>query len=123
MNLLVDENMPRSLGPQIAEMGLAVQDVRDIDLHGRPDTEVFDGGVARDAIIITRDRGFIFDRDWPDGFTAGVIFVNLPASASASVINARAVALLRQRPPESLLGAVTIVEPHRTLSRAARHRP
>jgi len=104
-------------------MGLAVQDVRDIDLHGRPDTEVFDGGVARDAIIITRDRGFIFDRDWPDGFTAGVIFVNLPASASASVINARAVALLRQRPPESLLGAVTIVEPHRTLSRAARHRP
>jgi predicted nuclease of predicted toxin-antitoxin system len=123
LNFVIDENMPRSLGPQIADMGFAVEDVRDIGLHGRPDTEVFDAAVARDAIVITRDRGFIFERHWPDGFTAGVIFVNLPSTTSATVINARIVTLLRQRRPESLLGAVTILEPHRALSRTARRRP
>jgi uncharacterized alpha-E superfamily protein len=30
LNFLVDENMPRSLGAQIAALGFNVQDVRDI---------------------------------------------------------------------------------------------
>ena len=56
MNFLVDENMPRTLAPQIASLGFSVQDVRDIGLRGRPDTEVMDAAIANDAIIITRDR-------------------------------------------------------------------
>ncbi|WP_181314333.1 DUF5615 family PIN-like protein [Phormidesmis priestleyi] len=42
MNILVDENMPRSLAPQIATLGFSAQDVRDIGLRGRPDNEVME---------------------------------------------------------------------------------
>ncbi|MEK6325076.1 MAG: DUF5615 family PIN-like protein [Acidobacteriota bacterium] len=105
MNILVDESMPRSLAHQIASLGFAVQDVRDIGLRGRDDGEVFAAAVASDAIIVTRDRGFTFHRSWPSGFTAGVIFVSLPDNANANVINEKITELLSKRLPVSLLGA------------------
>lgn len=121
MNFLVDENMPRSLASQIAALGFAVQDVRDIGLRGRDDDEVFDAAVASDGIIITRDRGFTVEKTWPDDFTAGVIFVNLPDDVDAKVLNAAVITLLSKR-PVSLLGAVTYLEQHRVLSRTVRRR-
>ena len=66
--------MPRSLTPQIRALGFPVQDVRDIGLRGRPDSEVMTAAIAADAIIITRDRGFADPRGWPESFTAGIIF-------------------------------------------------
>jgi hypothetical protein len=116
LNFLVDENMPRSLAPQIVALGFVAQDVRDIGLRGRDDDEVFDAAVASDGIIITRDRGFTVEKTWPDDFTAGVIFVNLPDDADAKVLNATVIALLSKRQPVSLLGAVTYLEQHRALS-------
>src|SRR5438067_337827 len=120
MRLLVDENMPRSLVVDIARLGFAVEDVRDLGLRGRPDAEVFAAATASDAMIVTRDRGFADSRDWPDGFTAGVIFVNLPDDTTASEVNRRVTQLLSRRRPESLLGGVTFVELRRALSRAVR---
>lgn len=122
MNFLVDENMPRSLATQIATLGFNVQDVRDIGLKGRPDNEVFDAAIVADAIIITRDRGFAIEKSWPENFTAGVIFINLPDNTPVSVINAKITELLAQRLPVSLLGAVTFVEIRRALSRTVRTR-
>lgn len=122
MNFLVDENMPRSLAAQIGAMGFTVQDVRDIGLRGCPDSEVFEAAIAADALIITRDRGFAVEKNWPAAFTAGVIFVNLPDYTPASTINAKIMALLAKRSPVSLLGAVTIVEFQRALSRIVRRR-
>lgn len=66
MNILVDENMPRSLAPQIAAIGFSVQDVRDVGLRGRPDTEVMAAAIATDAIIITRDKGFANPKSWAE---------------------------------------------------------
>lgn len=72
--------MPRTLAPQIADLGFSVQDVRDIGLRARPDTEVMDAAITTDAIIITRDRGFANPKTWPTEFTAGMIFVDLPSN-------------------------------------------
>ncbi len=94
MHLLIDENMPRSLARELAAMGFSVQDVRDIGLRGHP-----------------------------VDFTAGVIFVNLPDDSPAALINSKVTTLLTKRLPESLLGAVTFVEPQRALSRIVRRRP
>jgi Domain of unknown function (DUF5615) len=123
LNILIDENMPRSLAAQISALGFNVQDVRDIGLKGRPDTEVMAAAVASDALIVTRDRGFANVKNWNESFTAGVIFVNLPDDTPASTVNARIVELLSQRLPTSLLGAVTSVELRRALSRTVRRRP
>ena len=123
MNLLIDENMPRSLAGELAALGFNVQDARDIGLLGHPDEEVFEVATTTDAIIITRDRGFIYERMRPTDFTAGIIFVNLPDEATTSFINAKIKDLLTQRLPESLLGAITFIEPQRALSHILRRHP
>lgn len=123
MNILIDENMPRSLAPQLAALGFNVQDARDIGLRGQPDTEVMAIATATDAIIITKDRGFTNIRSWSADFTAGVIFINLPDDISASAVNTKVLELVTQRQPESLLGAITSVELRRALSRPVRRRP
>lgn len=122
MNFLVDENMPRSLSPQIAALGFTVEDVRDIALGGKPDSDVYLAAISSDAIIITRDRGFSIVKSWPEDFTAGVIFINLPDDTPASSVNEKILELLAQRLPESLLGALTTVELRRALSRIVRRR-
>jgi predicted nuclease of predicted toxin-antitoxin system len=123
VNFLVDENMPRTLAPQIAELGFNVQDVRDIGLRARPDSEVMDAAIATAAIIITRDRGFANPKTWPTEFTAGMIFVDLPSNTPAKIVNARVLELIAKRLPVSLLGAITRVEPTRALSQVVRRRP
>jgi hypothetical protein len=122
MNFLVDENMPRNLAAEIVAIGFSAQDVRDIGLGGHPDTEVMATAIANDAIIITRDRGLTDYRTWPEEFTAGAIFVNLPSEILAPAVNARILELISNRLPESLLGAITNLEPRRALSRTVRRR-
>lgn len=95
MNFLVDENMPRTLAPQI---------------------------IATDAIIITRDRGFANPKTWPTKFTAGMIFMDLPSNTPANIVNARVLELIAKRLPVSLLGAIIRVEPNRALSQIVRRR-
>jgi predicted nuclease of predicted toxin-antitoxin system len=115
--------MPRSLTPQLIDLGFNVQDVRDIGLRGQPDSEVMAIAVEQDAIIITKDRGFTNTKSWDENFTAGVIFINLPDDTPRNVINARIVELLTQHLPESLLGSSTSVELRRALSQTVRRRP
>jgi len=122
LNLLIDEDMPRSLAPPVRALGFSVQDVRDIGLRGHWDNEVLEAAAVADSIIVTRDRGFTVEAEWPFGFTAGVVFVNLPDGSTASEINAKIVRLLSKRSPESLLGAITVVERRRALSRIVRRR-
>jgi predicted nuclease of predicted toxin-antitoxin system len=123
LNFLVDENMPRSLAPQISTLGFAVQNVRDIGLRGHPDAEVMGAAITTDAIIITRDRGLADPRSWAEAFTTGVIFVNLPDDATTTVVNTKILELLANRLPVSLLGGFTILEARRALSRPIRRRP
>jgi predicted nuclease of predicted toxin-antitoxin system len=123
MNLPIDENMPRSLAGDLSALGFDAQDARDIGLLGRSDEEVFRVAATMDAIIITRDRGFTYERNWPLDFTAGVIFVNLPDDTPSSVIKAKVATLLTKRLPESLLGAITFVEQQRAMSQILRRRP
>jgi len=115
--------MPRSLLKELLALSIDAEDVRNVGLLGRPDKEVFESASAADAIIITRDRGFTFLTNWPVDFTAGVIFVNLPDNVTTKQINSKITSLLTQRLPESLLGAITIVEQQRSLSRTVRRRP
>jgi predicted nuclease of predicted toxin-antitoxin system len=90
----VDENMPRSLAAQIEATRWAVRDVRDIGLRGQPDEDVLAAALAADEIVITRDRGFTFEKGWSEGFTAGVIFVNLPDDTPADEVS-----ISSQQPP------------------------
>jgi uncharacterized protein with PIN domain len=122
VNFLVDENMPRSLAAAISTLGFQSDDVRDMGLRARPDTEVMQLAIELDAIIITRDRRFADPRGWPPEFTVGVIYVSLDSSVPATIITARILNLIQTRPPKSLLGAYTTLDSRRSLSRPIRSR-
>lgn len=109
--------MPRSLAPQIAELGFSVQDVRNIGLRGYPDSEVMDAAISADAIIITRDREFANPKSWSEDFMVGIIFINLSDDTPATTVIARVLEFLKNRLPVSLLGAITTIESRRALSR------
>ncbi|HSO76622.1 MAG TPA: DUF5615 family PIN-like protein [Blastocatellia bacterium] len=66
MRFLIDESMPRSLAALIASFGFEADDVRDIGLRGKPDSEVPAAAATADAIIVTKDRGFARDKEWPE---------------------------------------------------------
>jgi predicted nuclease of predicted toxin-antitoxin system len=118
VKFLVDENMPRSLASKIAELGFEVQDVRDIGLAGHPDEEVMQAAIELDAI--TGDRRFADPRSWAKEFNTGFIFITLPEGTSAKVLIAKIIDLIQTRQPDSLLGAYTVVELRRALSRPVR---
>ncbi len=122
MKFLIDENMPRSLAGKIAELGFEVHDVRDIGLASHPDEEVMQAAIELDAIIITGDRRFADPRSWSDEFNSGVIFITLPEGTSAKVLISKIIDLIKDRHPDSLLGAYTVVELRRALSRPVRSR-
>jgi predicted nuclease of predicted toxin-antitoxin system len=123
MRLLIDESMPRRLAAELRAKGMDAQDVRDVGLRGHPDDQVLEMAASMDAIIVTRDRGFTYEKAWPEGFTAGVVFVNLPDSTPSPAVNARATDVLSGRADHTLLGAITVVERSRALSRRVRRRP
>jgi predicted nuclease of predicted toxin-antitoxin system len=123
MRFLVDESMPRALAGAIRELGFTADDVRELGLANRPDSEVLAAAAARDAIIITRDREFADECRWPPDHTAGVVLIAPGAAGRRPALIARVVRLVSTRLPESLLGAVTVVEPHRALSQIVRRRP
>lgn len=114
--------MPRHLAAELRAKGIEADDVRDVGLRGQPDDQVLAMAASLDAIVVTRDRGFTYEKAWPEGFTAGVIFVNLPDSTPSPAVNARIADLLTSRESESLLGAITVVERSRALSRRVRRR-
>jgi Domain of unknown function (DUF5615) len=122
VNFLVDENMPRSLAAAISALGFQADDVRDMGLRARPDTEVMQLAIELDAIIITRDRRFADPRGWPQEFTAGMVYLSLDSSVPATIIIARILDLIQNRQPNSLLGAYTTVDSRRSLSRPIRSR-
>ena len=122
MRFLIDENMPRDLAGAIRGLGFAADDVRDLGLANRPDSDVFTAAAARDAIIITRDSDFLDERRWPPEYTAGIVFLAPGTARGGSAINARVLRVVSTRLPESLLGATTVVEKHRALSRRVRRR-
>ncbi|HLG17855.1 MAG TPA: alpha/beta fold hydrolase [Blastocatellia bacterium] len=122
IELLVDENLPRSLVAEIRRAGFEARDVRDVGLRGSPDDEIFKAAIASDSMIITRDRGFASEKRWPAAFTAGVIHVALPGQFSVGSINSRLVGLLTRRTPDSLAGSITTVESRRALTRVVRKR-
>jgi predicted nuclease of predicted toxin-antitoxin system len=122
VKFLVDENMPRFLAAEITALGFEAYDVRDLGLRARPDTEIMQMAIELDAILITRDRLFADPRSWPEAFTAGVMFVRLDNMVPVKVVVTRILDIIQNRLPNSLLGAYTMVELRRALSRPVRSR-
>src|ERR1700677_1740493 len=86
MKFLLDANVPRSAAGLLREHGHEVQDVRDILPNGAADAMVAASAQAGQFILVTRDFDFADIRNYPPKEYAGIIVLELPEDAVASVI-------------------------------------
>ena len=110
---LVDEDLPRSLGPLLRAAGHMVEDVRDIGLRGRPDSEVFDGAKGRGLALLTADVGFCNILHFPLGTHPGIVVVRLPNELPVQRVNHEVLEALSALSDEEIRGNLVIIEPGR----------
>lgn len=78
LQVLVDEDLPRSTAALLQSLSIDAQDVRDVGLKGASDAQVFEYAQKEERIIITRDIEFGNILKYPPPRHYGVIVVRLP---------------------------------------------
>ena len=106
---LVDEDMARSTTAALRDAGYVVEDARDVGLRGQPDERVFAYAQARQAILVTADKGFANTLTYPLGTHAGIV-VRIPAQLPTRIVNQELLRALGALRHEDLAGALVIVE-------------
>lgn len=109
---LVDENLPRSLVPDLAGAGWVAEHVYDLGMGGAKDPVVYAYAQQHQAAIITGDKDFSNVRTYSPPH-AGVIVVELPDSLPPDARKRIILQALRTLAGQSLSNALVIVEPSR----------
>ena len=117
---LVDENLPRSLAPELRRAGFDAEDVRDRGLAGHEDAEVLTYAMSKRRILITRDVGIPDLRRFPTGSEFGIVLVRLPRVMATDALNAALITAVRELAPEDFRGSIVVVGPRRIRLRRAR---
>ena len=87
LKFLIDEDIPRSTAKVLTDRGYKVLDVRDCNLRGEVDEEVFRFAQKEKAILLTGDLGFGNLLRFPVGKHSGVVIARFPNEISASQLN------------------------------------
>ncbi|MEE9297034.1 MAG: DUF5615 family PIN-like protein [Phycisphaerae bacterium] len=111
MRIVIDEDMPRSLGPCLDAAGHQVFDVRDHDLRGQSDQEVFRFAQQQEAVLITEDLGFGNLLRFPIGRHHGIVVGRFPSTIPCKTIVSEVVELFNKVTPADVAGALIIVSP------------
>ncbi|MGF1646581.1 MAG: DUF5615 family PIN-like protein [Kineosporiaceae bacterium] len=85
MRLKLDENLPVSAVPLLAQNGHDVDTVADEGLTGAEDGAVLQAATADDRLLITLDRGLGDVRAYPPGTHGGVLVLRLDQQAPRAV--------------------------------------
>jgi predicted nuclease of predicted toxin-antitoxin system len=80
----LDENLPRSLGGRLRELGFEVDTVLEEQLGGRGDDEVWKAVQAEGLFFVTQDLDFSDVRRFAPGTHAGVLLLRVPERHQAS---------------------------------------
>jgi predicted nuclease of predicted toxin-antitoxin system len=114
MDFLIDASLPRSTASTVRTYGHQAVDGRDIGLGGSSDADIAAHAQANRLCLLTRDYDFADIRNYPPSQYAGIVVIELPATATAAVINQLVGDFLRLRTVLSQLpGRLAIVEPGR----------
>lgn len=111
MNGCIDEDLPRSLGQVLSELGFTVFDIRDYGLRGHPDSEIFQFAQKQNAVLFSADLGFSNLLDFPIGSHHGIVILRFPSELPTRETNQEVKRLLAKLLPTDYPGNLTIVSP------------
>jgi predicted nuclease of predicted toxin-antitoxin system len=114
MKFLIDEDLPRSTGELLKNLGFEFFDVRDIGLRGASDSEIAAYAKKQNLCLITGDTGFADIRNYPPKEYPGIIVLHIPRDSTAkSILNLLDGALKQESLLSNIPGKLAIVEPGR----------
>jgi len=102
MKFLVDADLPRRAVVLLRQYGHEAEDVRDVGLGEASDLQVAAYAQANRSCLVTGDFGFADVRNYPVAQYAGIVVLQVPRNATASMIVDLLDSLLRQ--PDVLEG-------------------
>lgn len=112
MKLLVDADLPASLGQALRARGHEVLDVRDLQPPIMPDSAVYQRAVADQRILLTRDLDFSNVLTFRPKAPAGIVVLRgralSPPEVAALVEDA-----FHRLSESQLQGAITVLQPGR----------
>ena len=111
MKIVLDEDLPRSLGKVLAEAGHEISDVRDAGLRGKSDEEVFRFAQENNAVLFSADLGFSNILKFPLGSHAGIVILRFPNEMPTALMNKIATALLSKISEDEFKGSVIVLSP------------
>jgi len=77
MNIKLGENLPESLARFLGELGHTVHTVRQQELSGRPDGEIWRAVQIEERFLITQDLGFSDVRKFAPATHHGILLLRL----------------------------------------------
>ncbi len=111
MRVLIDENLPTSVGGMFRERGFAVTSVGEhAKLRGKPDEIIFEYAVQTQAIIVTRDLRFANPTRFPLHKLSGIVALRFPNDVSIAGLCNEARRLMREFREEDFRQLV-VIEP------------
>lgn len=120
MNIVIDEDLHRSLGEVLRKLGHEVFDVRDHGLRGKSDEDVFHFAQQKSAILFSGDLGFSNVLQFPPGSHGGIVILRFPNEMPTSMINVAVLATLVLASEDDLIGNLVIISPGKVRVRRRR---
>ena len=111
VKFLIDEDMPRSTATILKAEGYEAMDVRDCELKGRSDEEIFSFAQQKDAVILTEDMGFGNLLRFPVGSHLGIVIAHFPNEISTYGLNNQIIKAFENLTEVDFIGNLIIIEP------------
>lgn len=114
MKFFIDEDLPESLLDTFQNFGYEAVHVRGVELRGKKDKEIASYAQKEGLVIVTGDYDFSDVRNYPPSSFAGIVVIQLPRDATASVIRKQFNWLLNEiKDIQRITQKLVILEPGR----------
>jgi predicted nuclease of predicted toxin-antitoxin system len=111
LKFVLDEDMPRSTGKFLKDAGYKVKDIRDYNLRGAEDEQVFKFAQNEKSVLITSDIDFANTLKFPLGEHYGIVIVRFPNEISNNEMNRQIILRLKELSEDDFFGNLIIIEP------------
>jgi len=111
--MVIDEDLSRSLGKELLNLGHEVFDVRDYGFRGKPDEEVLNFTKEQKAALFSADLGFANIVKFPLGSHFGIVILRFPNDMPTKVINTIVLKFMDRISEKDYDGNLVIITPNR----------
>jgi predicted nuclease of predicted toxin-antitoxin system len=108
---VIDEDLPRPLGPMLKKLGWKTLDVRDVGLRSFPDSDIISFAQKSKAVLFTGDWGFANILNFPPKKYFGIVILAFPNEMGVESVLKETKKALSALLPQALQGRLIIIEP------------